>query len=122
MAISGCYCGQLFGILMGFGISQLKNTLVNGPATFSLFDTKNVTNQTLLLLVLGVCFAVFMYSFLFGLVGKCQRASDEKKEKNNEKEYKYNMNKTWAYVTVIMYVGFIIATTALSVYQAIIDF
>jgi len=35
MAISGCYSGQLFGLLIGFGLSMLNVTLQKGPLTFN---------------------------------------------------------------------------------------
>ena len=37
MALSGAYNGQLFGLLIGFGIGNLKMTLSRGPQKFELF-------------------------------------------------------------------------------------
>ena len=31
MGITGAYAGQLFGLLIGFGLSLLKKTIINGP-------------------------------------------------------------------------------------------
>jgi len=38
MGISGSYSGQLFGLLIGFGLAQLKTTLTKGPQPFDLFS------------------------------------------------------------------------------------
>ena len=34
MAISGGYAGQLFGLLIGFGLSMLKQNFIEGPQMF----------------------------------------------------------------------------------------
>lgn len=50
MAISGAYAGQLFGLLIGFGLAQLKTTLMNGPQTFDIFEHLNKDKEILVVL------------------------------------------------------------------------
>lgn len=55
LAISGGYAGQLFGLLIGFGISMLKLTLSKGPEKFSLFDPELIEQNFLNILVVSTC-------------------------------------------------------------------
>lgn len=64
MAISGGYAGQLFGYLVGFGISLLKVTLKEGKAqTFNLFDPKYFKKNIFELLVMGTTLLVLLITF-----------------------------------------------------------
>lgn len=42
MALSGAYNGQLFGLLIGFGLANLKMTLTKGSQKFQLFNPKDL--------------------------------------------------------------------------------
>ena len=50
MAISGAYAGQLFGLLIGFGLAQLKTTLMNGPQAFDIFQDFNKNKEIIAVL------------------------------------------------------------------------
>jgi sodium/potassium/calcium exchanger 6 len=68
MAISGGYAGQLFGYLVGFGISMLKLTWKKGPQNFGLFDMKKIKENLLDLAIVGIAFLILSYTFLHGVL------------------------------------------------------
>jgi hypothetical protein len=55
LAISGGYAGQLFGLLIGFGISMLKLTLSKGGQKFTLFNPELFEQNFLNILVVSTC-------------------------------------------------------------------
>ena len=42
MGITGSYAGQLFGLLIGFGIAMIKKTIAEGDQAFNLFTEVSV--------------------------------------------------------------------------------
>lgn len=70
MAISGGYAGQLFGYLVGFGISMLKQTLIAGPQTFNIFDFSQIQKNLLSLMVLITAAITLLSTFIFGIKNK----------------------------------------------------
>lgn len=99
MAISGAYSGQLFGLLVGFGISMLKTTLLKGPQDFNLW--KHMGDNVLTLIVLGTVFVTLGFTFIFGIVNK------------------FVMNKPFGTVLMIIYGCFIISTTGLAIVTSV---
>ena len=120
MAIAGSYCGQLFGLTLGFGVSQLKQTIVAGPQKFKLFDTHNIVNQSLLLSVLICTFVVFLITFLWGQICYLKKKNAGSNVKLNE--YDNNMNRKFSYIVMTIYTVFIVGTTAQAQYKAITTF
>ena len=55
MAITGTYAGQLFGLLIGFGLAMLKKTLMYGDQEFDIFSNINPNISNIM-----VC---FIYNF-----------------------------------------------------------
>ena len=74
LALSGVYAGQLFALLIGFGLSMLKLTLTKGPQPFDLFDWSKIDDNIQSILVIGttllVLVSTFIYSSLNGFVLK----------------------------------------------------
>ena len=101
LAISGGYAGQLFGYLVGFGISMLKMTIKKGPQTFDLFTYSKLNENLLDLVVLFVAFLVLAYTFLTGIVCK------------------FKMNKLFATNLIIIYCVFIGFSTVVAVMKSI---
>lgn len=101
MAVSGGYAGQIFGLLIGFGLAQLKQTLTNGPQTFNLFDPAAIQDNLLDLLVLGVALICLLWTFFWGICNK------------------FHMNKTFAYVGLGIYGAFFVACFIIAISKAI---
>ena len=101
LALSGGYAGQLFGLLIGFGISMLKLTLKEGPQPFDLFDFSKLSENILGLLVIGTVGFVLTLTFLYAL---CK---------------KFVMDKFIGALLLITYAAFIVSTTFIAVRQAI---
>lgn len=58
LALSGAYNGQLFGLLVGFGLGNLKLTLTKGPQDFRLFDPTKLKERMIGIVV--ICLSVFV--------------------------------------------------------------
>jgi len=101
MAVSGGYAGQIFGLLIGFGLAQLKQTLTVGPQKFNLFDPAAIQDNLLDLLVLGVALIALLWTFFWGLCNK------------------FHMNKTFAYVGLGLYGAFFVACFIIAISKAI---
>lgn len=71
MAIIGSYSGQVFGLLIGFGIAQLKSTLMYGPSEFTLFTDPSESILEIIVLfvqllnLLGTSFFAIRHSYKF---------------------------------------------------------
>jgi len=71
MAIIGSYSGQVFGLLIGFGIAQLKSTIMNGPSEFTLFDKPSGSILEIIVLfvqllnLLGTSFFAIRHGYKF---------------------------------------------------------
>jgi Ca2+/H+ antiporter len=101
MAISGGYAGQLFGYLVGFGISMLKVTLKKGPQTFDLFEASKLQENMLDLAIILIAVVVLVYTFLTGVF-------------NN-----FRMNKLFATNLIIIYAVFIVFSTVVAIVKSI---
>lgn len=96
MGMTGAYAGQLFGLLVGFGISMLKKTLSEGPQDFNLFtDPSNLMD----VMVIIVSVLVLVISFAFGIICK------------------YRMPKALAYILLGIYACFLVAATIIGIIQ-----
>lgn len=93
LAISGGYAGQLFGLLIGFGISMLKLTWAEGPQKFDLFDPAQMETNFLDILVISACGCVLLWTFGYGLFNR------------------FNMNKGFAIGSLVIYAMFFVWAT-----------
>lgn len=100
MAISGGYAGQLFGYLMGFGVSMLKTTLIKGPQEFNLFSMKEINQNILSLLVIGCTLLVLVSTMLYGIFNR------------------YNMKKGFSYYLFFVYGSFMTLSIAYAIFKA----
>ena len=101
LALSGGYAGQLFGFLVGFGISMLKLTLKEGPQDFNLFDMSKLSDNILGLIVVGTVFLVLVLTFLYALARN------------------FVMDKFFGATLLAIYGVFIISTTYIAVQKAL---
>lgn len=101
MAVSGGYAGQIFGLLIGFGLAQLKQTLTVGPQVFNLYDPAAIGDNILDLLVLGVALICLVWTFVWGYCNK------------------FHMNKTFAYVGLGIYGAFFVACFIIAISKAV---
>jgi sodium/potassium/calcium exchanger 6 len=56
MAVTGCFAGQLFNLLIGFGVICTKSTLSNGPLKFDLFNPDSMHTNLLAIVIIGYHF------------------------------------------------------------------
>ena len=101
MGLTGGIAGQLFGLLVGFGVSMLKKTAMEGPQAFDLFDMNKISDNILDLIVVGVALITLIFLFIYGLV--------------NQFKFDKRLGKT----LIVIYVLFVVACTVIAVYQAI---
>jgi len=101
MAISGGYAGQLFGLLVGFGLAQLKCVLANGPQVFDLFNPASINKNLLDLIVIFTALICLGLTFFWGV------------------KFNYTMNRTFAYIVSAIYLVFIIACSAIAITNAV---
>ena len=105
LAISGGIAGQLFGYLVGFGISMLKLTLLTGDdQEFNIFQLSKLKSNILEILVIGVIIIVLLLIFFYGLI------------------MQFKMGKPLGYMLFIIYGLFFSASTAFAIYLAIGNF
>jgi sodium/potassium/calcium exchanger 6 len=104
MALAGGYAGQLFGLLIGFGLAQFKTTLISGPQVFDLFNPASIDKNMLDLIVLSVAFVCLVFTFLYA------------------KFKKFKMDKMFAYIVLLIYLAFIIACSAIAITNAVNNF
>lgn len=101
MAISGAYAGQLFGLLVGFGLSQLKNTYLSGTQNFNLFNMDYIDQNILDLMVIGSALIVLVFTWFWGFFNK------------------FSMTKVFAFILIALYAVFLIASTIIAVTKAV---
>ena len=105
LAISGGIAGQLFGYLVGFGISMLKLTLITGKAQeFNIFDPSALKSNILEILVIGVIMLVLVLIFLYGVI------------------MRFRMGKPLGYMLFLVYGVFFGVSTGFAIYLAIGNF
>jgi sodium/potassium/calcium exchanger 6 len=104
MAIAGGYAGQLFGLLIGFGLAQLKTTMISGPQTFDLFNPASINENILDLIVVGTALICLSLTFCWGVFNKMR------------------MTKPFAIIALIVYVAFLIACSILAISKAVTNF
>ena len=104
MAISGGYAGQLFGLLVGFGLSMLKVTLSQGTQIFDLFNPASINENLLDLLVVFTALIILVFTFLWGVF-------------NN-----FKMNRIFATIMLIIYACFFIACTIVALCKAVANY
>ena len=93
LGITGGYAGALFGLLVGFGLAQLKNSLTSDEKIeFVLFQKDN----TLDIVVIFTALVSLTVTFVYGIV------------------YKQRFDKKLAYILGGIYALFILASTILA--------
>lgn len=71
LGLTGGYAGQIFGLLVGFGLSMLKKNLVTGESVqFDLFNMSMIHKNLLCLLVLLTALTVMLVTFGWSVVKK----------------------------------------------------
>ena len=99
LGITGGYAGQLFGLLVGFGLAQLKNSLTSDdPIEFPLFT--DIENTLLDIVVIFTVLLALCITFIYGLV------SDMK------------FDKRLAKIHGLIYAAFFIAATVIACIKA----
>ena len=94
MAISGAYNGQLFGLLIGFGISTIKTYIKTGKGSpFPLFQKDRLTNNFLGILVIFTSLFVLMLTWIWSY-------------RNN-----FVMTRTFARIMTSIYITFVACAT-----------
>lgn len=104
MALAGGYAGQLFGLLVGFGLAQFKTTLQKGPQTFDLFNPASIKKNMLDLIVLSVALVCLVFTFVYAVVRK------------------FKMDKLFAYIVLFVYAAFLIACSVIAITNAVENF
>lgn len=100
LAISGAYAGQLFGYLIGFGVSMLKLTLQKGPQTFDLYVIEDFNNNILSIIVLWFAGLTLVSTFIYGFVNS------------------FKMDKFFGCVLFFYYFVFIIVASVFAFFKA----
>lgn len=67
MGLTGGIVGQLFGLLVGFGVSMLKKTLYEGSQVFDLFNGEKISENLLDLIVIGFAFGTMLFIFFYSI-------------------------------------------------------
>ncbi len=94
MALSGAYNGQLFGLLIGFGIANLKMTLTHGPQPFNLFAIKELKTNFVAILVIVATLIVLSITWVWAVC-------------NN-----YTLTRSFAVIMYLIYALCMIVATA----------
>jgi Ca2+/Na+ antiporter len=69
LGITGGYAGQLFGLLVGFGLAMLKKSLTE-PETIEFPLFTNAKDNMLDIIVIFTCLICLVTTFIYGLVNK----------------------------------------------------
>ena len=102
MGITGGIAGQLFGLLIGFGVAMIKMNLAQGkPLTFDLFNPVSFAKNELDLIVLSVALLTLLFIFFYGICNS------------------YKFDKRFAYCLICIYLGMLVITTTIAVKQAL---
>jgi len=98
MGITGGYAGQLFGLLIGFGLAMLKMTLKNGgPIPLDLFTN---SDNILDVIVIFVALITLVLTIVIGLAKKLK------------------FDSTLGWTILIIYIAFFIGATVVACLQA----
>lgn len=68
MGISGGYAGQLFGLLVGFGVAMLKQSIIDGPQLFDIFNKSFLKENILPIIVLFTTLLTLVLTFTWGII------------------------------------------------------
>lgn len=101
MGMTGAYAGQLFGLLVGFGLSMLKKTLLEKSVPFDLFNPADISENIMDILVICVSLFVLSVTFLIGVL------------------FKYELPRLLAYVLLSIYSIFIVIASGIALNQMI---
>ncbi|CAD8144515.1 unnamed protein product [Paramecium octaurelia] len=77
MGITGAYFGQIFGLLVGLGISLVKTNLKTGASVeFDLFNKDLIQQNLIMIIIIFSTLFVLIITFLYGIVKKYHFARD----------------------------------------------
>ena len=100
MGITGGYAGQLFGLLIGFGVAMLKQTIIDDKhyLVFDLFNPDNLRKNILDILVVFTSLSTLFTTFIFAVVKK------------------FKMSKTFSVIGFSIYGLFAITAIVIAIY------
>lgn len=105
LGLTGGYVGQIFGLLVGFGISMLKKNLIDGkPVVFDLFNEEKLMENLLEIVVLFTALIVMVITFVWNI------------------KTGYKFTKPFGYTMLAIYLVFFIFATTFAVVNAIKTF
>ena len=100
LGITGGIAGQLFGLLIGFGISMLKKTIKEGDQKFDLFNFEKLNENLLDLIVIAVALTSLIVFYIYLT------------------SHDYVLDKKFASILLLIYACFIGASTVIAFTQA----
>lgn len=102
MGLTGGIAGQLFGLLIGFGLAMLKQTLLVGHSlVFDLFNPKSFEENQLDIIVIGFALCTLCFMFIYGI---CNR---------------FLFDKKFAICLIIIYITLICVTSFIAIKEVI---
>ena len=102
MGLTGGIAGQLFGLLIGFGLAMFKQTLVVGHSlVFDLFNPLSFKENELDIIVIAFAFCTLFFMFLYGILNG------------------YLFDRKFAYILMVIYALLIGVTTFIAVKEVL---
>lgn len=98
MGLTGGIAGQLFGLLIGFGLAMFKQTLVVGhPLVFDLFNPKSFGENELDIIVIAFALVTLLFMFFYGILNG------------------YLFDRRFSYSLICIYIALIAVTTFIAI-------
>lgn len=102
MGLTGGIAGQLFGLLIGFGLAMFKQTLTVGhPLVFDLFNPKSFGENELDIIVIAFAFGTLFFMFCYGILNG------------------YHFDRKFSYCLICIYIALIGFTTFIAVKEVL---
>ena len=102
MGITGGVAGQLFGLLIGFGVSMLKKCLVEEKSfEFDIFEMEKLSQNVLDLLVILTMFGTLVFFMIYVV------------------QNQYKFDRTFANALIAIYICFIGLATLITFFKSL---